>query len=130
LTTTLGFGLGTQWADEHGLGRLWRSAIPRDTSAWNALFSGAEDRQIVEVAITLKSGAWVSGTLYNFDNDPDPHPHRAITLTQPSYRSAGGEEAAELEGTDYVVIEAGDIELLQTSYKELDSAPISTSRPT
>jgi len=121
LITGLGFFLGSRWAHEHGLKRLWQSDIPRDTSAWSVLFTAAREDQAVDVAVTLKSGAWISGVLYAFDNDPDPHPGRTITLTHPSMRSAGADDAIELEGTDYVLIEAGDIELLQASYRQVDA---------
>lgn len=117
--TCLGYALGTKWMDEHGLEKLWKSSIPRDTSAWMAMFSAAEG-QAVDVALTLKSGAWVSGTLYTFDNDPDPHPHRVVTLTQPFYRPPGAEDAVALMETDFLMIEAGEIELIQTSIKVVD----------
>jgi hypothetical protein len=120
LATLLGYLLGSQWADEHGLSRIWRSAIPRNTSAWTRLFSDAPDDALVEVALVLKSGAWVSGTLYEFDNDPDPQPHRAIVLTQPRYRPDGSDEAVPIEGADYVVIEAGEIEQMHAAFVQIE----------
>lgn len=119
VATAFGYAAGTQWAHEHGLKFLWNSPVPRDTSGWKALFDAKPGDQtvFVEVAVVLKSGGWVSGTLHTFDNDPDPHPHRTLTLTRPQYRPAGIEHPVALTETDYVMIEAGEIELLQAVYK-------------
>lgn len=119
VATAFGYAAGTQWAHEHGLKFLWKSPVPRDTSGWKVLFEAKPEGQavFVEVAVVLKSGGWVSGTLHTFDNDPDPHPHRTLTLTLPQYRPAGVEHPVALTGTDYVMIEAGEIELLQAVYK-------------
>jgi hypothetical protein len=120
LATLLGYFLGSQWADTHGLGRIWSSAIPRDTSAWRRLFEEAPEDALVQVALVLKSGAWISGTLYEFDNDPDPHPHRAIVLTQPQYRPKDSDDAVPIEGADWVIIEAGEIEQLHASFLQIE----------
>lgn len=120
LATLLGYFLGSQWAETHGLRRIWKSAIPRDTSAWKKLFDAAPDNTVVQVAVILKSGGWVSGELYEFDADPDPHPHRAIVLTQPQYKPSDSDDAAPLEGVDWIVIEAGDIEQLQAAFVEVE----------
>ncbi|WP_368859348.1 DUF6338 family protein [Curtobacterium flaccumfaciens] len=98
LATLLGYLLGSEWADRCGLNRIWRSAIPRDTSAWTRLFGDAPEDEVVQVAMVLKSGGWVSGVLWEFDNDPDPHPLRAIVLTQPRYRSSGSDDVEPLGG--------------------------------
>lgn len=118
--TLLGYGLGTQWADRHGLWRIWASAIPRDTSAWKKVFEAAPPDTLVQVAVTLKSGAWVSGTLWEFDNDPDPHPHRSLVLTYPKYRESEGEDPKPIDGADWLIVEAGDIEQLQVAYVATD----------
>lgn len=117
VATAFGYAAGTQWAHEHGLKFLWNSPIPRDTSGWKALFDERPNNQaaIVEVAVVLKSGGWISGILHTFDNDPDPHPHRTLTLLQPQYRAVG--VASPVILTDYVMIEADQIELLQVMYK-------------
>jgi len=120
IATLLGYFLGSQWADTHGLSRIWNSAIPRNTSAWARLFNDAPEEALVEVALVLKSGAWVSGALYEFDNDPDPHPHRAIVLTQPRYRPEGSDAAVPIEGADYVVVEAGEIEQLHAAFVQIE----------
>lgn len=120
IATLLGYFLGSQWADQHGLSRIWNSAIPRNTSAWARLFNDAPEDALVEVAVVLKSGGWVSGALYEFDNDPDPHPHRAIVLTQPRYRPEGSTEAVSIEGADYVVVEAGEIEQLHAAFVQIE----------
>lgn len=127
LATLLGYFLGSQWADTHGLSRLWSSAIPRDTSAWKKLFDRAPEDTVVQVAVILNSRAWISGELYEFDADPDPHPHRAIVLTQPHYKPADSEDAAPLEGVDWVVIEAGDIEQLQAAFVQVEGEIEDTS---
>ncbi|PPF56002.1 hypothetical protein C5C13_11705 [Clavibacter michiganensis] len=119
VATLLGYLLGSRWADERGLSRIWRSAIPRDTSAWSRLFTSASYDVVVDVALVLKSGGWVSGTLFEFDNDPDPNPHRALVLTQPRYRPSGTAESAPIEGVDYVVIEAGEIEQLHVAFAQV-----------
>lgn len=123
LSTLLGRLLGSKWAFERGLEKVWESEIPRDTSSWTQLFTTDAEDTVVEVALTLKSGAWVSGLLYSFDNDPEPHPHRTITLTMPRYRAPGETALTTLEGTDYLVIEACEIELLQTSTKLREQPP-------
>ncbi|PPI47042.1 DUF6338 family protein [Rathayibacter tritici] len=120
LATLLGYFFGSNWADEHGLSRIWRSAIPRNTSAWTRLFNDAPEDALVQVALVLKSGAWVSGALYEFDNDPNPHPHRAIVLTQPRYRPDGSGEAVPIEGADYLVVEAGEIEQLHAAFVQIE----------
>lgn len=120
IATLLGYFLGSQWADQHGLSFIWKSAIPRNTSAWARLFNDAPDDAVVDVALVLKSGGWVSGTLYEFDNDPDPHPHRAIVLTQPRYRPEGSDTAVPIEGADYVVVEAGEIEQLHAAFVQVE----------
>ncbi|PZE66165.1 MULTISPECIES: DUF6338 family protein [unclassified Curtobacterium] len=120
IATLLGYFLGSQWADVHGLSRIWNSAIPRNTSAWARLFNDAPEDALVEVALVLKSGAWVSGALYEFDNDPDPHPHRAIVLTQPRYRPEGSDAAVPIEGADYVVVEADEIEQLHAAFVQIE----------
>lgn len=130
LSTLLGRFMGSKWAFEKGLKRIWESDIPRDTSSWTQLFTADTDGKVVEVALNLKSGAWVSGLLYSFDNDPEPHPHRTITLTIPTYRAPGSTEAAvPLDGTDYLVIEACEIELLQTSTKLIEQQPAPPEEP-
>jgi len=114
--TLLGFFLGSKWAHDHGMKLLWSAAIPRDISAWQKILY-PDERVEVKVGLTLKSGAWVSGTLWDFDNDADNSPHRTITLSGDlSARSSGSEEPVPLSETDWVVVEAGDIELLQASY--------------
>ena len=114
--TLLGFFLGSKWAHDHGMKLFWSAAIPRDVSAWQKILY-PEERLEVKVGLTLKSGAWVSGTLWDFDNDADNSPHRTITLSgELSARSGGSEEPVPLTETDWVVVEAGDIELLQASY--------------
>jgi hypothetical protein len=120
IATLLGYFLGSQWADQHGLSFIWNSAIPRNTSAWARLFNDAPEDAVVDVALVLRSGGWVSGTLYEFDNDPDPHPHRAIVLTQPRYRPEGSDEAVPIEGADYVVVEAGEIEQLHAAFVQVE----------
>jgi hypothetical protein len=120
IATLLGYLLGSEWADKHGLDRIWRSAIPRDTSAWTRLFNEAPEDALVEVAVVLKSGEWVGGTLYEFDNNPDSNPHRAIILTQPRYRPDGSDDAAPIEGADYLVIEAGEIEQLHAAFVQIE----------
>lgn len=77
----------------------------------------------------MKSGAWVSGTLFEFDNDPDPHPHRAIVLTQPRYRPAGSDEAAPVDGADYLVIEAEEIEQLHAAFVQIQLPEVDTTPP-
>jgi len=120
MATMLGYFLGSQWADNHGLRRIWTSAIPRNTSAWARLFTDAPEDALIEVALVLKSGGWVSGTLFEFDNDPEPHPHRAIVLTQPRYRPEGSAEAVPIAGADYVVVEAGEIEQLHAAFVQVE----------
>lgn len=129
IATLLGYFLGSQWADQHGLSFIWKSSIPRNTSAWARLFNDAPEDALVDVALVLKSGGWVSGTLYEFDNDPDPHPHRAIVLTQPRYRPEGSAEAVPIEGADYVVVEAGEIEQLHAAFVQVE-IPVDTHDPT
>lgn len=115
--TALGYLFGTKWMHDHGLKWLWKSAIPRDTSAWKSLLD-PEEQVIVEVTLVLKSGAWVTGTMYSFDNDPDPHPHRSIVLTQPTYRAPGAAEDSDPTTLgDYFVVEAGEIEVLQVVHR-------------
>lgn len=126
VSTLLGFALGTKRVYDRLLHKLFDATIARDRSAWaQVLLDYVEDCQIVDVAATLKSGAWVSGTLDGFDIDPDPHPHRTIVLTTPQYRAAGSDEVVELIETDYLVIEAGDIETLQVSHKASTTPPSS-----
>lgn len=114
--TTLGFFLGSKWVHDHGLKAIWKSAIPRDVSAWQQVLL-PEQKVEVRVGLSLKSGAWISGTLWDFDNDPDGDPHRTITLSgQIQVRAQGAGSIEALDDTDWVVVEAGDIELLQASY--------------
>lgn len=118
-TTLLGLFLGSKWAYEHGLRTIWKSEIPRDLSAWQQILL-PERKLEVRVGLSLKSGGWVSGTLWDFDNDPDGNPHRTITLNgQIRMRAAGAKEAVVLPETDWVIVEAGDIELVQAAYYEL-----------
>jgi hypothetical protein len=124
LATLLGYLLGSEWANKRGLNRIWRSAIPRDTSAWTRLFGDAPENEAVQVAMVLKSGGWVSGVLWEFDNDPDPHPQRAIVLTQPQYRPSGTDDVEPLEGVDYVVIEAGEIQQLHAAFVPVDETEV------
>jgi hypothetical protein len=118
--TLLGYGLGSQWADRHGLWHIWASAVPRDTSAWKKVFDAAPPDTLVQVAVTLKSGGWVSGTLWEFDNDPDPHPHRSLVLTYPQYRTSESQDPEPIDGADWLIVEAGDIEQLQAAYVATD----------
>ncbi|WP_246535201.1 DUF6338 family protein [Rathayibacter toxicus] len=74
LATLLGRLMGSKWAFKKGLKKIGESDIPRDISPWTQLFTTDSEETVVEVALTLKSGAWVSGLLHSFDNDPDPHP--------------------------------------------------------
>lgn len=121
LATALGYVLGSKWVHEHGLKVLWNADIPRDTSAWKKVLLPREDYE-VRVGLNLKSGMWVSGTLYDFDNDPDNDPHRSITLNKEiRVRAVGESAAAILSDTDWVVVEAGDIEMLQAAYYERPS---------
>ncbi|WP_368073331.1 MULTISPECIES: DUF6338 family protein [Curtobacterium] len=108
---------------------MWNSAIPRNTSAWARLFNDAPEDAAVDVALVLKSGGWVSGTLYEFDNDPDPHAHRAIVLTQPRYRAEGSDTATQskvLTTSSWMQVRLNN--LARSSYR-LRSRPTVTIRP-
>ncbi|SDQ14175.1 DUF6338 family protein [Leucobacter chromiiresistens] len=116
LTTLLGFALGSKWIYEGGLKKLWDAPTPRDESAWTKVFKH-EDGEVVDVSLVLKSGAWVGGVLNSFDDDPDPHVNREITIINPMYREAGGEKEAPTE-THFAVISASEIELLQATLRK------------
>ncbi|QHC71786.1 DUF6338 family protein [Rathayibacter sp. VKM Ac-2801] len=115
LATLLGYLLGSQWAHEHGLSMIWKAAIPRDSSAWTQLLH-PDQKVVVQVALTLRSGAWISGMLANFDDDPDPHPHRAMLLNGEILMRAAGDDEVAVIDADWLVIEAGDIEMLQVTH--------------
>lgn len=113
LTTLLGRLLGSEWAHRHGLWYVWRSSIPRDTSVWVANFaSDLASGNEVRLGIQLKSGRWITGSLYAYDNDPEPGPHRALTLT--NVFTSQADDTVRL--ADMVIVEAGEIEFLQVAY--------------
>jgi hypothetical protein len=122
-STLLGLLLGSKWAHDKGLKAIWASEIARDTTAWSEILH--PDQAVrVQVGLTLKSGAWISGTLYDFDPNPDPDPHRTITLNgEITIRTLGSAEATPMVGTDWIIIEAEDIEVLQVSYLLPETAP-------
>lgn len=116
-TTSLGYWLGSKQFYEAFLQKTFDRHIPRDKSAWSTVFEH-EKNEVVDVALVLKSGAWVGGVLDAFDNDPDPHPNRTITITGPTFRAAGETDLTPLDETHYLVISASDIELLQVSLRQ------------
>ncbi len=123
--TLLGLLLGSKAIHEKGLKLIWKSEITRDTSAWSEVLRPKEALQVV-VGLTLKDGTWASGLLHSFDPNPDPEPHRAIILTGTIHsRAPGADQVHELIGTDWVVIEAGDIEIMQVAHlrPELEPEP-------
>ncbi len=123
-STLLGYLLGSKWADRNGLRWIWKAQIPRDRSVWSTLFDTAEN-VAVEVGVQLKSGTWIGGTLYSFDNSPEPDPHRALTLSGTlTVRTSDHPDAIAIDGTDWVVIEAGDIEFMQVA--QVASPPATT----
>lgn len=120
-STLLGLLLGTEWAHDHGLQKLWDSGIGRDTTAWSELLHPKDAVKVV-VGITLKSGTWISGGVYAYDANPDPEPTRTITLSGDlTIRAAGADESTTMDTTDWLVIQASDIELLQVSYLANDA---------
>lgn len=123
LATIFAWLLGSKFAHDKILNPLWRAEIDRDTSAWSRILHPDKDVE-VRVGLNLKSGTWVSGTLYHFDNDPDSNPHRAITLNgEIRVRPQGESEAQPLAETDWLIVEAGEIEMLQAAYYEPATGP-------
>lgn len=122
--TLLGYLLGSKWMYERGLKRIWKSAVPRDTSMWGTLFE-VKGKAVVHVAVVLKSGGWVGGELYTYDDDPDPNPNRTITITNPRYRPPGSNEDDDL-GNDFLVVAGSEIELLQINHSAIGDEEIST----
>ena len=119
LASTIGFILGTKKLNDAGLGRLWdNSLVARDASAWSTSFTKYTDT-VVHLGIQLKSGGWLEGTLFTFDNSADPEPHRTITLTgEITYRAPGSESSSVVTGFGLVIVEAQDIEVLYVAYVE------------
>lgn len=118
LSTLLGLLLGGPWAHSHGLDVLWRAEVKRDVSAWRSILA-PDFKADVRVGLTLRSGAYISGGVYEFDPDPNNGPNRTITLqSNLMYRAPGQSTAASVENTEWIVIEAADIEVLQASYFE------------
>jgi hypothetical protein len=125
LTTLLGSFLGSEWAHDHGLWRIWQSSIPRDTSVWVANFgSDLAKGNEVRLGVQLKSGRWITGSLFAYDNDPEPGPHRALTLTNVFTRTSASSKLLPL--ADLLIVEAGEVEFLQVTYlapADPDGAP-------
>lgn len=117
LATTLGFFAGGKAVHDAGLHRLWdNSLVARDSSAWGAAFTKFPNAKVL-LGIELKSGGYLQGYLFAFDNSADPEPHRAITLSgEIKFRPDGESKLAETEGFGLVIVEAMDIELLYVAY--------------
>lgn len=128
VATLLGLFLGSKRAHELGLKRFWDSEIARDVSAWERVLHPLEAVE-VRVGLNLKSGAWISGTLYHFDNDPDSNPNRAMTLNREiRVRAPGAAKAEILADTDWVIISAGDIETIQAAYYSVPDSVLTSGK--
>lgn len=125
VATALGWLFGSRWAYDLGLRHIWNSEIPRDTSAWRAVFG--EEKVAFQVAAILKSGAWVAGYLYAWDNQVEADPHRSLILSKPRYRPPGGEDVTELVEVDYLLIEAGEIEQLHVTRETRSESEVSAA---
>jgi hypothetical protein len=118
-STVLGFLAGSKRVHDAGLHRLWDTAlVARDSSAWGTAFN-KYPRAKVLLGIELKSGGYVQGFLFEFDNSADRDPHRTLTLSgELKYRPAGAKELSEPTGFGLVVVEASEIEVLLVAYVE------------
>jgi hypothetical protein len=118
LASGLAWLLGTERAHRLWSNRPWdKSLVDQDASAWSVIFDqgGAED--VVLVGAQLKSGWWVEGALFTFDNSGDPSPNRTITLTGDlAARGPDAKTAKPIDGYGSLILEAGEIEYMLVAY--------------
>lgn len=92
-------------------------SIERGLSAWSAAFD-ALPRHDVRIGAQLKSGTWIQGNLYTFNQDGHDGPDRALTLSgEIFYRLADSDHVRELEGFSMVVLQASEIEFMTVGHE-------------
>lgn len=118
VASVLAWLLGTEWAHKIWSRRPWdKSLVDQEASAWSVIFDQGGPDDVVLIGAQLKSGWWVEGALFTFDNSGDPSPNRAITLTGDlSARGPNAKTARPIGGYGALVIEAGEIEYLLVAY--------------
>jgi hypothetical protein len=91
-------------------------SIERGLSAWTAAFD-ALPGHAVTVGAQLKSGTWVQGNLYTFNQDGHDGPDRALTLSgNIVYRLADSDQERMLEGFSMLVLQASEIEFMTVGH--------------
>lgn len=112
------FRSAVQWL--YALFRKDLPSIERGLSAWAASFEALPAHN-VRVGAQLKSGTWIQGKLYTFNQDGHDGPERALTLSgEILYRLADSDEVRELEGFSMVVLQSSEIEFLTVGHEQLD----------
>lgn len=118
------YGSATAHADVKAI-RRWISKVRRKStptmerglSAWSAAFESMPDHH-VNLGVQLKSGTWIQGRLFTYNQDGDDGPERALTLNGGIlYRLSNGENVNELEGFSMAVVHASDIEFLAVGHE-------------
>lgn len=119
VATVLGWLAGTKRIHTLISRRAWgASLIERDASAWGVAFDLGEVTDRVLVGVQLKSGWWLEGVLYAFDNAGDADPHRTITLTGDlKSRAPASDQLNAISGYGTLIVEAGDIEYVLVGYE-------------
>ncbi|MEE2569566.1 DUF6338 family protein [Pseudarthrobacter sp. J64] len=99
---------------------LFRKDVPsleRGLSAWTAAFEALPGHD-VRIGAQLKSGTWIQGNLYTFNQDGHDGPDRALTLSGDIlYRLAESAEVRELEGFSMVVLHSSEIEFMTVGHE-------------
>jgi hypothetical protein len=131
LASLLAWLFGTKWAHSVWSKRPWnKSLVEQDASAWNVIFGEAEPNERVLVGCQLKSGWWVEGALFTFDNSGDSDPNRALTLTgEIASRGPDAKDVKPITGYGSMVVEAGEIEFMLVAYEAVSSTVASADRP-
>ncbi|WP_275451238.1 DUF6338 family protein [Arthrobacter sp. H14] len=115
-TAYTGLGLTRRWIYRR-LG-ITLVTMDRGLSAWSAAFEAKPDHY-VHLGMQLKSGTWIQGKLYTYNQDGHDGPDRALTLSGGIYyRLAESDNVHELDGFSMAIVHASEIEFMTVGHEK------------